>query len=154
MYPSIKWREAQPLQCTKQEWAMSLLQHSTSPADSNETGWLSEKGYGRHSAGAGLTLELSPNSVAQSNNEKGKSRGDSSNKEMGKDTEYLAPQSSASPLICSPKPVPSSLHTWAWWQGSCSSAAVGMYSMPAWYIHSLCAWVIFITQGHCSFTYP
>lgn len=111
------------------------------------------KGYGRHSAGAGLTLELSPNSVAQGNNEKGKIRGDSSNKEMGKDTEHLAPQSSASHLTCSPSPVPSSLHTWAWWQGSCSSAAVGMYSIPAWYIHSHCAWVIFITQGHCSFTY-
>lgn len=51
------------------------------------------------------TLELSPNSVAESNNEKGKIKGDSSNKEekeMGKDTraltKHLAPQSFASRL--------------------------------------------------------
>lgn len=56
------------------------------------------------------TLELSPNSAAQSNNEKGKIKGDSSNKEekeMGTDTqaltEHLAPQSFASCLTsCSP----------------------------------------------------
>ena len=56
------------------------------------------------------TLELSPNSVAESNNEKGKIKGDSSNKEVkeiGKDTraltKYLASQSFALGLTsCSP----------------------------------------------------
>lgn len=57
-----------------------------------------------------LTLEPSPNPVAESNNEKGKIKGDSSNreaKEMGKDTraltKYLASQSFAlGSTSCSP----------------------------------------------------
>ena len=61
------------------------------------------------------TLELSPNSVAESNNEKGKIKGDSSNKEakeIGKDTraltKYLASQSFALGLT---SPSPDSLST-------------------------------------------
>lgn len=60
--------------------------------------------------GQASTLEPSPNSAAESNNEKGKIRGDSTNKEakeMGKDTraltKCLASQSAASGLTsCSP----------------------------------------------------
>ena len=63
------------------------------------------------------TLELSPNSVAESNNEKGKIKGDSSNKEAketGKGTQaltkYLDSSSFALGLtLCSPGPLPSSL---------------------------------------------
>lgn len=63
------------------------------------------------------TLELSPNSVAESNNEKGKIKGDSSNKEakeIGKDTraltKYLASQSFALGLTSrSPDSLPSPL---------------------------------------------
>lgn len=111
------------------------------------------------------TLELSPNSVAETNNEKGKIKGDSSNKEAketGKDTraltKYLASQSFALGLTsCSPnslspvvfvKPEPGE-------QGHPVAELMQhtVYSMPAWYIHSHYAWVIFITQGHFSFTY-
>ncbi|CAM9439786.1 unnamed protein product [Bubo scandiacus] len=66
-----------------------------------------------------LTLELSPNSVAESNNEKGKIKGDSSSKEakeIGKDmralTKYLASQPFSLGLTsCSPDSLslPSSL---------------------------------------------
>lgn len=53
------------------------------------------------------TLELSPNSVAGSNNEKGKIKGDSFNKEvkeMGKDTRALTKHSAPQSLLpaCSP----------------------------------------------------
>jgi len=71
------------------------------------------------------TLELSPNSAAESNNEKGKIKGDSSNKEakgIGKDrralTKYLASPSFALGLTsCSADSLLSSLQARARAQG-------------------------------------
>lgn len=163
MYPAIKWREAEPPECTRARVSSAIAAAQHKPWDSNETGWLTGKGYGRHSAGAGPSLGTEPKFCSRELiMRKARSKETALTKRQKRwvktyehlpSTWLLSPLLPSWPLFCRLSPIISahlsllSRDSWSW-------AAGGTHCTPASCIHSHCAWVIFITQGHFSFTYP
>lgn len=143
-----------PYSAAKPERAVSLLQHSTSPAGSNETGWLTGTGSGRRSQSS-PNLGTEPKSCSRVIMSKARSK-QTAPPEMGTDTGALTHTWLPSPLpallfsglssFCTPEPGEQGQLSWA-------GDTLGTHCLPAWDSHCHYAWVILITQGHFSFTY-